>query len=485
MSLDVRSTVEKLEPLDLSKCNTVGELVAAMSKCSFGARMLGEVAATLTLWIQSGQIPTVVYGGYDDSRVGFLLESMWERDWFRDLLTPGEFPGETQPDAPVLVIGDLEERNTQAIFRHTGRTIFINAHGIVRPGQIRDGYFPDAVFSDPRFIVPLLSAVLRERIDGEPMSVTEFFMQFGNDGGLASEVVEGARVVRTMVEDPDCTVFLTLSGAMTIAKMGLVVCDMIDRGMVQAVTSTGALMAHGLIEGMGLHHYKYRPEHSDELLAEQKINRVTDTLEPEENFTDAADVMDSVLRSLVHTGPIGPSLIHRGIGQHLVKSSPESRAILASAFRRDVPVFVPAFVDSEIGNDVYVHNLQRQRDGRLRITVDPSLDSERLVEMATSAKKIGIFSIGGGVPRNNVQNVAPLLEITNERLGLDLPERMFSYGCRIAPDPMWLGHLSGCTYSENASWRKMDMVNGLFAEIHADATIVLPFVVKHVMESTA
>jgi deoxyhypusine synthase len=100
----------------------------------------------------------------------------------------------------------------------------------------------------------------------------------------------------------------------------------------------------------------------------------------------------------------------------------------------------------------------------------------------TGTPRAGIFSIGGGVPRNNTQNVAPLIEIANERLGLEMPTRMFSYGVRISPDAMHYGHLSGCTYSENGSWRKMDLENGRFAEIRADATQVWPFIVRYVMD---
>jgi deoxyhypusine synthase len=139
-------------------------------------------------------------------------------------------------------------------------------------------------------------------------------------------------------------------------------------------------------------------------------------------------------------------------------------------------------VDSEIGNDLYVHKARRKRDGRPPVIVWPEVDSELLIRKMTGTKRAGIFSIGGGVPRNNTQNVAPLIEIANERLGLDMPTRMFTYGCRISPDAMHHGHLSGCTYSENGSWRKMDLEHGHFAEIRADATQVWPLVVRYVMD---
>jgi deoxyhypusine synthase len=145
-----------------------------------------------------------------------------------------------------------------------------------------------------------------------------------------------------------------------------------------------------------------------------------------------------------------------------------------------VPVFVPAFVDSELGNDLYIHNVRRKRRRKQPIVMDLELDSKLLIELVTNNKRFGILSIGGGVPRNNVQNVAPLIEIINERLGKTYPERRFTYGIRVCPDRPHFGHLSGCTYSENESWRKA-VKNGIYAEVLADATQVWPFLVKYLM----
>ena len=76
--------------------------------------------------------------------------------------------------------------------------------------------------------------------------------------GVGMQVRQGAEIARLMMQKKGIIRFLTLSGAMTIAQMSLVICDMIDRGMVHSVTSTGALMAHGLVPGLGLKHYKYK-----------------------------------------------------------------------------------------------------------------------------------------------------------------------------------------------------------------------------------
>src|SRR5579885_1386247 len=83
---------------------------------------------------------------------------------------------------------------------------------------------------------------------------------------------EAFEVLWAMIEDPDCYVVMTLSGAMTIAKMGKIISTMIDRGMVQCVVSTGALIAHGLSESVGKTHYRHRPSMSDEELFKKGYN---------------------------------------------------------------------------------------------------------------------------------------------------------------------------------------------------------------------
>jgi len=405
---------------------------------------------------------------------------MQQKGWIHSIIPSSSLEDPSTTGFEHIVIGRYSEAMDDRIAQLEG-AIFINKEELSRPGQVRDGYFPDAVFADPAFILPVVECALLEWLEGQPVSIDSLFRELSRyPAGQA--VIDGAETLRHMVADPDCTVFLTLSGAMTIAKMGLVICDMVDLGMVQVISSTGALMAHGLIEGIGLRHYKHNPAHPDTFLAAHKLNRVTDTLEPEENFSHIEEIVDKVLWSFDGREPISPSAFHDAIGRHLASHYPDDRGILKSTFEKGVPVLCPAFVDSEIGNDLYVHNVRRRREDKPPLIVWPELDSALLIERMTATPRAGIFSVGGGVPRNNTQNVAPLIEIANERLDLDMPTRMFSFGCRIAPDAMHYGNLSGCTYSENGSWRKMDLEHGHFAEIRGDATQIWPFIVRYVME---
>ena len=294
---------------------------------------------------------------------------------------------------------------------------------------------------------------------------------------------EAADVLEAMVRDADCFRVLTVSGAMTIAKQGLVICEMIDRGWIHAVVSTGALMTHGLSEGAGKLHFKHRPTMRDEELYEKGYNRVYDTIELEQNLDDIERILQKALADVPDGTILHSRLICERLGRQLAQDSDE-RGVLRSAFQRGVPVYVPAFTDSELGLDVAIHNLLRRKAGRPPLTFDPYLDLDDFTDHIRRHETLGIFTIGGGVPRNWAQQVGPYLEIRRGRTGADEPMRRYKYAVRICPEPDHWGGLSGCSYAEGVSWGKFvpEKEGGRFAEVYADATIAWPLVVRAVLE---
>jgi deoxyhypusine synthase len=309
---------------------------------------------------------------------------------------------------------------------------------------------------------------------------------------------EAFEILLAMARDPDCKVILTLSGAMTVAKQGRIICDMIDRGLVQAVISTGALMAHGLTESIGLTHYRYDATKSDEVLFEQGYNRIYDTLEMEANLNDVERVVRQTLETVTPQEGVWCSWrLCNELGRKLDELD-QGPGILRSAFQKNVPVFIPAFTDSEVGLDVATWAMRRwvkeqgldssklSADELMRVPppFNPFLDMLEYARLVGSATTLGIFTIGGGVPRNWAQQVAPFYDITNHRVGSELTPPRFKYGVRICPEPVHWGGLSGCTYSEGVSWGKFvsPRDGGRFAEVYADATVVWPLLMKGVFE---
>ncbi|MFG0335659.1 MAG: deoxyhypusine synthase family protein [Maioricimonas sp. JB049] len=305
---------------------------------------------------------------------------------------------------------------------------------------------------------------------------------------------EAFDIALEMFRDEGCRVVLTLSGAMTVAKMGRIICEMIDRGTVQAVISTGALMAHGLTESIGLAHYRYDPSKSDSDLFEKGYNRIYDTLEMESNLNEVEELVRTVLtRTEPPEGTWCSSSLCRALGQALDEAD-SGPGILRSAYRQNVPVFIPAFTDSEVGLDVstWAMGAALKDVDRSKLTYEealqatppfnPFLDLQHYAQLAGTAERLGIFTIGGGVPRNWAQQVGPYIDITNHRVGTKLAAPRFQYGIRICPEPVHWGGLSGCTYSEGVSWGKFvpPTEGGRFAEVHSDATLAWPLLMHGV-----
>jgi deoxyhypusine synthase len=314
-------------------------------------------------------------------------------------------------------------------------------------------------------------------------SVDQLVRRMGDTAFTGRQVGEAADVVEAMARDRDCFVVMTLAGAMTVAKQGLIVTELIDRGIVNAIVSTGALMAHGLVEATGRSHFRYDPKVSDVELYDAGYNRVYDTLEPERNLDDVEAVVFEVLQHWNPQQVVCSWKLNCAIGDYLVKNAP-GRGILKSAFQKRVPVFVPAFTDSELGLDFALANRIRKREGQPCLRYDPFEDLEHFAETLLNQERLGIFTIGGGVPRNWAQQFGPYIELRHRRAGEDVPLKRYHYGVRICPEPVYWGGLSGSPYTEAVSWGKFvpPEEGGRFAEVFVDATVGLPLIVGAVLQ---
>jgi deoxyhypusine synthase len=315
-------------------------------------------------------------------------------------------------------------------------------------------------------------------------TIDQLVRAMGDTAFTGRQIGDAADVLEAMARDKDCFVVLTLSGALTVGKMGLVFCDLIDSGIVRAVVSTGALMAHGLVEATGLSHFRYDPSKmDDEELFEAGYNRVYDSLEPETNLDHVEDVVDHIFDQWDANEVVCSWKVHRRVGEYLKKQG-GGRGILKSAYERNVPVFVPAFSDSELGIDFALHKIGRQKANRPLLRFDPFEDFEMFADTMLATKRMGIFTVGGGVPRNWSQQFGVYAELMARRGYKKVPLKRYNYGLRICPEPVHWGGLSGSTYTEAVSWGKFvpPEEGGRFAEVFEDATVALPLVVGAVLQ---
>ncbi len=314
-------------------------------------------------------------------------------------------------------------------------------------------------------------------------TIDELVRAMGNTAFTGRQIGDAADVLEAMARDKKCFVVMTLSGALTVGKMGLIFCDLIESGIVKAVVSTGALMAHGLVEATGLSHFRYDDKMDDEQLFQAGYNRVYDSLEPETNLDHVEKVMDRILTEWDDEEIVCSWKVHRRIGEYLHKTMP-GRGILKSAFEYNVPVFVPAFTDSELGIDFALHKIARQNKKRPLLRFDPFEDFEKFADIMLATDRMGIFTIGGGVPRNWTQQFGVYAELLARRGYKKLPLKRYNYGVRVCPEPVHWGGLSGSTYTEAVSWGKFvpPHEGGLFAEVFDDATVALPLIVGAVLD---
>ena len=298
---------------------------------------------------------------------------------------------------------------------------------------------------------------------------------------------QAADVLEAMATDSNCKIVLTLSGAASIAKLDGIIGEMIDLGLIHCVISTGAIVCHGFNAERGSPHFKLPEGRSDTWLFEQGYDRIFDTVETEYALDELEEIVHRILNDTPADTILCSADLTEALGRHLEELNLEL-GFLQRAFKKKVPIFIPAFTDSELGLDVATYNYYRRRDNLAEQRFDPFLDFERYCAFVQNAKTLGIITLGGGVPRNWAQQVGPYMDSIERRSsGISAHPVRFKYAVRICPDPPYWGGLSGATYSEGVSWGKFvpQDEGGQYAEVLSDYTFVFPMLVKALLQRLA
>jgi deoxyhypusine synthase len=279
------------------------------------------------------------------------------------------------------------------------------------------------------------------------------------------------RVMLDMLQDPERPIiFLALAGAMVPGGLRMTLRNMIDLRMIDVLVSTGANLYHDVHEALGFHHYLAQKTVSDLVLRRHQINRMFDVYASNKEFmrTDAfiKNFADSLQPKRYST---------RDFLRMLGDKLQDKHSILSTAAKKNIPVFCPAISDSGIGLSLAWHTQKRKEQEQKSILIDTIQDNLEILKLKIESKKSGAIHIGGGVPKNYIQQIAPLAEILN------IKTSPHSYGVQITTDdPKW-GGLSGCTFSESQSWGKY-ADNARFAIVYMDATIGLPLLFTACLE---
>lgn len=290
----------------------------------------------------------------------------------------------------------------------------------------------------------------------------------GRTAFQARNLYRAAEIYLKMLED-DAAVILTLAGSLVSAGQGLIIHDLIRKGLVDAIVATGAnIVDQDFFEALGHRHYQGDPKANDETLRRLWIDRIYDTYIDEEELrhTDhtIAEIADALpprpYSSREFIWHMGRYLAERGLGE---------RSIVRAAYEEGVPIFVPAFSDSSAGFGLVYHQVKRPE---AHVTIDSVADFRELTEIKLKAGTTGLVMLGGGVPKNFAQDIVVAAEVLGHQV------EMHKYAIQITVADERDGGLSGSTLSEAQSWGKVDAA--LSQMVFAEVTLAFPLLASYV-----
>ena len=304
----------------------------------------------------------------------------------------------------------------------------------------------------------------------ESVTAGELVRSLGETSFQARNLGLAAEIRRRMLGD-EVTIFLGLAGAMVPAGMRRVLVYLVENRLIDCLVSTGANLYHDVYETLGSPHWKTEPDADDVLLGRVRANRFYDVLAPEDDFFAGQKFVTEFSRTLAQDRPYTTREFLRLLGLALEKSKQEE-GILTAAARNGVPVFCPAIGDSAIGIAI---TEARATTGH-RLMFDVVGDVLELSHLASTAAGTGVVYVGGGTPKNFIQQA----EVTSYVFGRELEGH--KYGIQLTMDsPQW-GGLSGCTFEEAQSWRKI-APDANTVTVNVEASVALPLIVSALAEA--
>jgi deoxyhypusine synthase len=304
-------------------------------------------------------------------------------------------------------------------------------------------------------------------------TTAELMRRMGGTSFQARHLAQAARIWARAIEDPDATILLGVAGALVPAGMRPVLAYLVEHRMVDCVVSTGANLFHDLYESLGAPHWQHPAETDDVALGRLRFNRFYDVLAPETDFSASEEFVVRFIRTLDTGRPYTTREFFALLGQALIPAAKEE-GILSAAARGGVPVYSPALGDSMYG--LALANARRRWGHAVQFDIIG--DVLETTHIVTNSKKSAVIYLGGGTPKNFIQQAAAAAYV----LGREGPGH--SYGIQITMDqPQW-GGLSGCTFEEAQSWRKI-APEADFVTVNVEVTVALPLIVSALAESHA
>ena len=282
---------------------------------------------------------------------------------------------------------------------------------------------------------------------------------------VSRETANAANIYNEMIKDKDCTIFLTLAGSTSAAGCMHIYRDLVKYNMVDAIVATGAsIIDMDFFEALGFKHYQGSQYQDDTELRNNYVDRIYDTYIDEEELQMCDKTIGEIADRLEPKSYTSREFI-KEIGKYLKTNAKKKGSLIEVAYDNNVPIFCPAFTDSSAGFGLVMH---QERNPKNHITIDSIREFRELTEIKIKSKGSGLFMIGGGVPKNFIQDTV----ICAELLGKNVD--MHKYAVQITVADSRDGACSSSTLKEASSWGKVDTTKEQM--VFAEATTVLPLI---------
>ena len=325
---------------------------------------------------------------------------------------------------------------------------------MVKNNSPKIGHNKKSLLNKPVEHIDIKSFDARKIIDG--MSKMSF---------TSRDTAKAAGIYNEMLADKDCSIFLTLAGSTSAGGCMELYADLVKNNMVDAIVATGAsIIDMDFFEAIDFKHYQGSQFQNDTELRKNYIDRIYDTYIDEEELQACDQTICEIANNLKPKTYTSREFINE-LGKYLKSNAKKQGSLIEVAFDNNVPIFCPAFTDSSAGFGLVMHQDQNPSN---HITIDSIREFRELTEIKLKSKQSGLLMIGGGVPKNFIQDTVVCAELLGKKVD------MHKYAIQITVADTRDGACSSSTLKEASSWGKVDVTKEQM--VFAEATSVLPLI---------
>ena len=304
-----------------------------------------------------------------------------------------------------------------------------------------------------------------EHIDIKSFDARTIIDSMGKMSFTSRDTARAAGIYNEMLADKNCSIFLTLAGSTSAGGCMDLYTDLVKHNMVDAIVATGAsIIDMDFFEALGFKHYQGSQFQDDTELRKNYIDRIYDTYIDEEELQACDQAICDIANTLEPRSYTSREFI-RELGKYLKSNGKKKNSLVETAYDNNVPIFCPAFTDSSAGFGLVMH---QEQNPKKHLTIDPIREFRELTEIKLQSKQSGLLMIGGGVPKNFIQDTVVCAELLGKKVD------MHKYAIQITVADTRDGACSSSTLKEASSWGKVDITKEQM--VFAEATSVMPLI---------